>query len=346
MIDHSYQSSLNSTHFLSSAILKELALVEFGLTEKKNCIDLQSENEIILKLNKSVLLGGKRLRPLLIYLVADFLEVPLKPMQILAKACERVHAASLSHDDVIDSAQTRRGIPCLHVLTDNKKAILAGDFLLADVIYELSQNEAFELLKSLSQVIKDLSLGEWMQMDILNNQDIQFVDIENVALKKTASLLSWCAMAPAVWAKKSSEMLDALKKFGMHLGLAFQFIDDVLDFEKSGSTLKKALIDLDNRVLNSVCVQYLKDNMHLLGQEKISGPWIESLSKAQFEELFSHQNLLDEAIYKIRSLGKKHLDQSRQLLKTIWDFSLTTGDYTQKSQSLEFLLNALENRQS
>ena len=100
-------------------------------------LDIKSKdcNDRVNKLlKKTVLLGGKRLRPMLTYLFGQLFGHSLKDLEVYARAIECVHAASLSHDDVVDGAETRRGSPSINTLSSNKYAVLAGDYLLADVI--------------------------------------------------------------------------------------------------------------------------------------------------------------------------------------------------------------------
>ena len=108
-------------------------------------------------LNKSVLLGGKRLRPLLTYLVGHLFNIESELLKPYARATELVHAASLSNDDVIDNATMRRGNPSINILSSNKKAVLAGDYLLSAVIVDLSMSGHLKLVQEMSLVIKDLS---------------------------------------------------------------------------------------------------------------------------------------------------------------------------------------------
>src|SRR5690606_31879505 len=112
-----------------------------------------------------VLLGGKRLRPLLTYLCGNFFGVKADALDVYAKAIEMVHAASLSHDDVVDGANTRRGKPSINAESSNKQAVLAGDYLLADVIVELTKQGDLTLVQEMSYVIQALAEGEWIQLD-------------------------------------------------------------------------------------------------------------------------------------------------------------------------------------
>ncbi|MBC7537997.1 MAG: polyprenyl synthetase family protein [Bacteriovorax sp.] len=201
-------------------------------------------------LSRTVLRGGKRLRPLLTYLVANLLKIDLERITPFARASELVHAASLSHDDVIDNATVRRGSPSINILYSNKKAVLAGDYLLSSVIVDLCSTGELSLVNEMSLVIKDLSEGEWLQLDLISSREYTRELIREIALKKTSSVMSYCTLAPAILAKMPQEVQDICRSFGISLGLAFQLIDDTLDY--SGNSLKDQELDLKNGIVNAV----------------------------------------------------------------------------------------------
>jgi geranylgeranyl pyrophosphate synthase len=207
-------------------------------------------------LSKTVLNGGKRLRPLLTFLTGNLFRVELDKLTPYARATELVHAASLSHDDVIDNATLRRNAPSINILASNKKAVLAGDYLLSKVIVDLCAAGNLELVSLMSKVIKDLSEGEWLQLDLMVNRNYTREAILEVAKMKTSSVMSYCTAAPAMIAGESKEVVNAAYDFGVHLGVAFQLIDDTLDF--SSSSDKDALLDLENNIVNSVFYEYLE----------------------------------------------------------------------------------------
>jgi geranylgeranyl pyrophosphate synthase len=217
-------------------------------------------------LSRTVLRGGKRLRPLLTYLVANLLKIDLERITPFARASELVHAASLSHDDVIDNATVRRGSPSINILSSNKKAVLAGDYLLSSVIVDLCSTGELALVNEMSLVIKDLSEGEWLQLDLISSREYTRELIREIALKKTSSVMSYCTLAPAVLAKMPQEVQDICRNFGISLGLAFQLIDDTLDY--SGNSLKDQELDLKNGIVNSVVYELLSVRPDLMKRFK------------------------------------------------------------------------------
>lgn len=213
-------------------------------------------------LSRTVLRGGKRLRPLLTFLMANLFKIDLDTITPFARASELVHAASLSHDDVIDNATVRRGSPSINILSSNKKAVLAGDYLLSSVIVDLCSTGELALVSEMSLVIKDLSEGEWLQLDLISNREYTRELIREIALKKTSSVMSYCTGAPAILAKLPPEIQSICRNFGISLGLAFQLIDDTLDY--STNSLKDKELDLKNGIVNAVVFELLSTRPDLM----------------------------------------------------------------------------------
>ena len=200
-------------------------------------------------LDDTVLAGGKRFRPLLTLMMADFFGLPMESGAALAVDIERVHAATLAHDDVVDQAEVRRGRPSINAVASGKHAILAGDYLLARVMREVSLRGDVRVLQALSEVISDLVEGEWLQIENTKTDALSRKDVELVAHKKTGSVLSWCCYAPAIVAGATDETIEAAKVFGRNLGLIFQLGDDILDFTRTDGAVGA---DIKNGVINSV----------------------------------------------------------------------------------------------
>lgn len=271
-------------------------------------LNIKSENcnhEVNSLLQRTVLIGGKRLRPLLTYLFGNLFQVPLKAVGPYACAIELVHAASLSHDDVVDNATTRRGLPSINALATNKRAVLAGDYLLADVIVDLSKQGHLKLVQEMAQVISALAEGEWLQLDASESRKYSQKIIEEIALCKTASVMSWCCISPAYLKEVSPQIVEYCRSFGENLGIAFQLMDDTLDF--SGSSKKDHNLDLENGIVNSVIFEWLELNPEL--KEKFeSGDDIQSLW---------NQNKLETALQIVKDRAHAKLDKCYELLDII-----------------------------
>jgi len=277
----------------------------FNVQDLKLNIESSSCNkEIEGLLARTVLLGGKRLRPLLMHLVGSMFRLEVGAVDPYAKAVELVHAASLSHDDVIDNATQRRGEPSINIEGSNKMAILAGDYLLADVIVNLSNRGNLPLLSEMAQVIQDLAEGEWLQDDAAKNHKYTRELIERIALKKTASVMTYCCLAPAILANATAELQGLARDFGKHLGLAFQLMDDTLDL--SDGSKKDVLLDLKNGVVNSVIFEWLLLNPPIHEKYK-NGESLEALWDGH--EIENAINLVQERAFGHLVQAKSSLDK-------------------------------------
>lgn len=281
-------------------------------------------------LNRTVLKGGKRLRPILIYLMGELFNIPQKELEIFARAIELVHSASLSHDDVIDSATERRSNPSINAVLGNKKSILAGDYLLGEVLVDICATKNLVLVQELSRVIQDLALGEWLQMDLGNKNPLANKDIEEVALKKTASVMSWCCIVPAFLAKVPKEIIENSRNLGKHFGLAFQLIDDLVDFMPKASG-KDYLADLQSGTINNVLFELLNNNMINLKNIPKTPWWTQKqLEKAMSNTYEKAQNKID--------LAKQELEQIESF------FSFIGKKENKAAPQIRSLLNQLLNR--
>ena len=186
--------------------------------------------------------GGKRLRPAIVLLVsrATMLDRDLTPRhRRLAEITEMIHTASLVHDDVVDEADLRRNVPTVNNLFDNRIAVLAGDFLFAQSSWYLANLDNLQVVKLLSEVIRDFAEGEILQS--INRFDVE-ISLESYLEKsyyKTASLIANSAKAAGVLSNVSDEMAEQLYGYGRDLGLAFQIVDDILDFTSPTEILGK-----------------------------------------------------------------------------------------------------------
>ncbi len=290
---------------------------------------VQAHQAIDAILSQSVLRGGKRLRPLLTFLVAHLFRVDFKTVTPYARATELVHAASLSHDDVIDNATMRRGTPSINILASNKKAVLAGDYLLSSVIVDLTNAGNLELVREMSLVIKDLSEGEWLQLDLIDERNYTREVIREVAEKKTASVMMYCSIAPAILSGADKNTVELCREFGRRLGLAFQLIDDTLDY--SGDSQKDQELDLKNGIVNAVVYELLENNPDLFARfksgenlkEVVDGvtftPYVEKISHEAHAHLTEAKNILEklEVILGERADYKNNLPELKTKIEAL-----------------------------
>ncbi len=192
--------------------------------------------------------GGKRLRPLLVLLTARCLNYTSldssKPRHIdLAAVIEFIHTATLLHDDVVDVSALRRGRPTANAKWGNAPSVLVGDFLYSRAFQMLVEIGEMEIMKILSDTTNIISEGEVQQLANARDPSIDEARYLDVILKKTAALFQAAAEAMAVLADSTETQRRAMRVFGQHLGLAFQLIDDVLDYDGDTETLGKNVGD-------------------------------------------------------------------------------------------------------
>jgi all-trans-nonaprenyl-diphosphate synthase len=211
--------------------------------------------------------GGKRLRPGIVLLLSRALD-PAGSLgsrhRRLAEITEMIHTASLVHDDVVDEADTRRGVATVHSRFNSRVAVLAGDFLFAQASWHLANLDNLEVVKLLSRVIMDLAEGEVRQGLFRYDTGQSLETYLEKSYCKTASLMANSARAAGVLSGLPESQLDLLYQFGRQLGLAFQVVDDILDFTGDDAQLgKPAASDLASGTLTAP-VLYAMEQQPLL----------------------------------------------------------------------------------
>ncbi len=211
--------------------------------------------------------GGKRLRPGIVLLISRALS-PNQELSSrhsrLAEITEMIHTASLVHDDVVDGASTRRGVATVHSRFNHRVAVLAGDFLFAQASWHLANLENLDVVKLLSRVIMDLADGEVKQGLYRFDSGQSFDNYLEKSYCKTASLIANSAQAVGVLSQQSDAHLQSLHYFGKKIGLAFQVVDDILDFTGNDQQLgKPASTDLASGYLTAPALYALQDNSRL-----------------------------------------------------------------------------------
>jgi octaprenyl-diphosphate synthase len=189
-------------------------------------------------------LGGKHLRPLCVALVSRFGDGFTPRARGLAVAVELVHSATLLHDDVVDLAERRRGAPAACVVYGNAASIFAGDWLLVTALRRIAAVGVDGLLEKMLEIIDELIVAESVQLErrgkLAGARDDYFAIVEG----KTAALFRWAMVAGARAAGLPAAAEAALERFGLHLGVAFQAVDDELDYREGDGTGKDTLADL------------------------------------------------------------------------------------------------------
>ncbi|KAH9328382.1 hypothetical protein KI387_000490, partial [Taxus chinensis] len=226
---------------------------------------------------------GKRFRPTVLLLMASSLTMAIPEMaansvhegfakelrlrqQRIAEITEMIHVASLLHDDVLDDAETRRGISSLNFIMGNKLAVLAGDFLLSRASVALASLKDTEVVELLSKVLEHLVTGEIMQMTTSAEQCCSMEYYMQKTFCKTASLMANSCKAIALLAGQPREVAMLAYDYGRNLGLAYQLVDDVLDFTGTTASLGKGpLSDMRQGIVTAPMLFALEEFPELHG---------------------------------------------------------------------------------
>ena len=173
---------------------------------------------------------GKRVRPTLVFLSAELCGGTTNRTFIGASMVELLHTATLVHDDVVDDAGERRGMPSINALWKNKASVLVGDYLLSRGLHIAVDNDEFAFLKATSKAVQRMSEGELLQMQKSRQLNIDEETYFKIIGDKTASLISTCCEIGARSATHDIQCIDNISRFGELVGLAFQIRDDLLDY--------------------------------------------------------------------------------------------------------------------
>ncbi|RZM81220.1 octaprenyl diphosphate synthase [Pseudoalteromonas rubra] len=187
--------------------------------------------------------GGKRIRPMLALLVAKALGYQGDKHITLATIIEFIHTATLLHDDVVDESALRRGEPTANAEFGNAASVLVGDFIYTRSFQLMVGLENMEVMQILADATNVIAEGEVLQLMNCNDPDTTEQSYMQVIYSKTAKLFEAATMLPAVVLNKPEATKEALKLYGMHLGTAFQLVDDVLDYSANAEQLGKNIGD-------------------------------------------------------------------------------------------------------
>ncbi|MGC1595585.1 MAG: polyprenyl synthetase family protein [Candidatus Acidiferrales bacterium] len=219
-------------------VREDLALVEQEIAAQ-NSAAIEPVCEISSYLREG---GGKRLRPALLLLAAGASGYRGNSAIRLGAVVEMIHSATLIHDDVIDGADTRRGRPSANARWGNHMSVLAGDWLYMQSFEMALCERNFAVLDILIDLTQNMVEGELLQLTRLGQMDLNEAEATELAYRKTACLFSGCSRLGAVLGKQPKEVEDGLADYGRNAGLAFQLVDDLLDFTASPEKLGKPVL--------------------------------------------------------------------------------------------------------
>jgi len=233
--------------------------------------------------------GGKRLRPLLMILSARLCGYQGNHDASLAVVFEFLHASSLLHDDVVDNAEFRRSQPAANVLWGNQGVVLVGDFLYSKSILMTVGYNNIRILQALSEATTKMAEGEVLQLVHADNLEISEQEYLEVITRKTAVLISAACQIGAIFGGGEAEQEKALSTYGLNLGIAFQLIDDTLDYTGDVKELGKP-------VGNDI--QQGKATLPLIFALRNGGPY----ERKRLRELFNSEQIPPEYFLEIREL--------------------------------------------
>lgn len=228
-----------SLQFLFDLVRDDMAGVNRIIAEKA-----RSDVELIPELARHLIdSGGKRLRPMLTIAGARMCGYEGSEHIRLAASVEFMHTATLLHDDVVDESDLRRGKESARILWGNEASVLVGDFLLGQAFKMMVEVGSMEALRILSDAAAIIAEGEVMQLVASKNTETNEDEYLSVINAKTAALFSAAAEVGAVLADRPKAEQAALRSYGKNLGIAFQLIDDVLDYSGDQAQLGKSVGD-------------------------------------------------------------------------------------------------------
>lgn len=222
--------------------------------------------------------AGKRMRPMLILLMAKNYGSVSEVTQHSGVGLELLHTASLVHDDVVDESSERRGQASVNATYNNKVAVLVGDYLLSTALLHVSLTGNQQIVQYLAELGRTLAKGEILQLSNISNFEISEDVYYQVIKQKTAALFEACCAIGALSAGAVSEEVEAARLFGQNLGIAFQIRDDIFDYYDSEEIGKPTGNDLAEGkltlpviyALNSTCNSDMNELAHKVKEGRVS----------------------------------------------------------------------------
>ena len=257
---------------------------------------------------------GKQLRPMIVFLSAGLNGNINHSTYVAAGMIELLHTASLIHDDVVDEAYERRGFFSINALWRSKIAVLVGDYLLSKGLLVAIEKNEIELLRIMSEAVREMSEGELIQIEHSRKMDITEDIYYDIIKKKTASLIASCAANGACSVGSNQEAIQQMKDFGTYMGMAFQVRDDLFDYQPKGIIGKPTGNDIK--------------------EKKMTLPLIYALSKGSQKEQSSVLRMVRDS-----KKNSKMVDDVIDFVKTKGGIEYTTSkmiDFRDKAKDILF----------
>lgn len=252
--------------------------------------------------------AGKRMRPMLILLMAKNFGEVTEVTQRATVGLELLHTASLVHDDVVDESGERRGQASVNASYNNKVAVLVGDYILSTALLNVSLTGDQAIITYLAQLGRTLSNGEILQLTNIRNQEISEEVYYQVIRQKTAALFEACAGMGAMSTGAGREDIEAARKFGQNLGIIFQIRDDIFDYYDSEAIGKPTGNDMAEGKLTLPVIHALRttgdEEMRALAMKVKEG----SVTKGEIDELVAFAKRNGGIEYAERRMGDFHAE--------------------------------------
>ena len=235
-----------------------------GIKEVEQLMRSQAGNDhhpdLRAALEHLLLAGGKRVRPTIVFLVGNLLDAPHEKLVILGAAVEMLHTATLVHDDLIDGSLLRRGIPTLNARWSPAATVLTGDFLFGRAAKLAAETDYLPLMKLFAETLTVIVNGELTQMFAAKGI-IERKNYYSRIYAKTASLFEMSSLAAAMIGTEDETLRASMKTYGYEVGMAFQIMDDVLDFTGEQATIGKPVgSDLLNGLVTLPAIYYAESH--------------------------------------------------------------------------------------
>ncbi|HEY3783425.1 MAG TPA: polyprenyl synthetase family protein [Fimbriimonadaceae bacterium] len=303
---------------LNASSLEELA-TEISAVELELTRQVRSEVKLVGAIGSHVLeAGGKRLRPAFVTLAAKATGQAFDSARAhkLAACMEMIHMATLIHDDVIDNADTRRGRPTASAVFGNTASILSGDVLLSKAMSILAIDGDLEIIRTVSSAVVELAEGEVRELESRDRFDLDEDEHFEILRMKTASFIQCCCEVGARLANASDAERDALGAYGHNVGLAFQVVDDLLDY--AGEATGKPLGTDFKEGCATLPLIYLQPHLTSKERESVSQKFGKAATNEEIKLLcqwMESRGALEQA----KNTAQRHIDKAKESLQVLPD---------------------------
>ena len=256
--------------------------------------------------------GGKRMRPMLTLACARLLDYGGARHHKLAAAVEFIHTATLLHDDVVDGSGLRRGRRTANIIWGNPASVLVGDFLFSRSFELMVEDGSLKVLRILSRASNVIAEGEVNQLTAQRRVETTEDHYLDIISAKTAALFAAACRIAAVVAERDDAVEQALDSYGRNLGIAFQLIDDAIDYVSDAETMGKGVGDdfRDGKVTLPVILAYARGNEaeRLFWRQAMEGSRTSDEDLAEATSLLRRHRAIDDSIARARTYGQRAID--------------------------------------